>query len=120
MAATVASAIKALDGSVMRPLRDALVDWASSTPVQERSHNTWRGMARRMALDPLIANSDATLALSVPSRINALRCAGHAESAPPGRRRAGPRAVGAHPGTLPRRPRAGSVARDASQYAHAA
>src|SRR5262245_35790941 len=48
MAATVASATRPWDGSVMRPPRDAVVDWAWTTPALAISQSTWMAMTRCM------------------------------------------------------------------------
>src|SRR5712692_3512461 len=50
MAATLASAMKALEGSAMRPVREALVDWARRTGVDEMRRSSRRAGALRMFL----------------------------------------------------------------------
>jgi len=52
-AATLAPAIKAFDGSVMRPVSVALVDWALRTGVNDARSSKARAGTRPISVEPL-------------------------------------------------------------------
>src|SRR5262249_40997460 len=58
MAATLAPTITALEGSVMRPVRDAFVDWPFRTHGRAIRNRSATATARRMILDLLCSREN--------------------------------------------------------------
>src|SRR5258707_11714327 len=71
MAATFASAMRALEGSVMRPVREAFVDWARR-PDEEKTSNRHAARAGTRIVLPQ-GNAGAVSVLSACQGVNTQR-----------------------------------------------
>jgi len=68
IAAILASAMTALEGSVMRPEREAFVDWARR-PDEEKTNNTHAARAGTRIISPQ-GNSETVSLLSASQGVN--------------------------------------------------